>query len=396
MAKLKQVGIIGFGMIGKVHAYGYVTLPYYLQPMPFPVRLTHIATAHADTAEHAKAVTGADVATTDFREITENPDVDIVHICTPNDQHLVPLLSAMRHNKHIYCDKPLVAGIGEAEQVRTAMAGYGGVSQMTFHLRFFPAIQRAKQLIDAGQLGQILQFRIGYYHASNAGAEFPYKWKHTPTGGVIRDLGSHVLDMADHLVGPIDRLIADATIAYPQRRDAKSGELRDVTVEDAFSILVRLKNGAMGTLEGSKLATGAEDDFRFEIHGEQGAVRFSLGKADTLEYFDATKSDKPFGGESGWLQIACSSRFESPDTDFPYKKATIGWQRAHTACLAHFIQSIAAKECGTQSAKCGAEKSHTVPQHADLMQGYKIEQLMQTVFDSAKRQTWLCCPESLC
>ncbi|MCL2120548.1 MAG: Gfo/Idh/MocA family oxidoreductase, partial [Planctomycetaceae bacterium] len=153
MSGLKRVGIIGFGMIGKVHAYGYATLPYYLQPLPFPVRLTHIATAHADTAEHAKAVTGAGVATTDYREITENPDVDIVHICTPNDQHLAPLLSAMRCNKHIYCDKPLVAGIDEAEQVRQAMAGYGGVSQMTFHLRFFPAVQRAKQMIDAGKLG---------------------------------------------------------------------------------------------------------------------------------------------------------------------------------------------------------------------------------------------------
>ena len=381
MTELKRVGIIGFGMIGKVHAYGYATLPYYLQPMPFPVRLTHIATAHAGTAELAQAVTGADVATTDYREITENPDVDIVHICTPNDQHLAPLLSAMRHNKHIYCDKPLVASIAEAEQVRVAMADYTGVSQMTFHLRFFPAVQRAKQLIDAGKLGKILQFRKGYYHASNAGAEFPYRWKHSPTGGVVRDLGSHVLDMVDHLVGPIDRLIADTTIAYPQRRDPKSGELRDVTVEDAFSILVRLKNRAMGTLEGTKLATGAEDDFRFEIHCELGALRFSLAKADTLEFFDATKGDKPFGGESGWLQITCSNRFESPDTDFPYKKATIGWQRAHTACLAHFIQSIADKE------QC------TKPQHADLMQGYKIEQLMQTVFDSAGKHTWCHCPQ---
>ena len=373
----KRVGIIGFGMIGKVHAYGYATLPYYLQPMPFPVQLTHIATAHAGTTKFAQAMTRADVTTTDYREITENPDIDIVHICTPNDQHLAPLLSAMRYNKHIYCDKPLVAGIAEAEQVRQAMADYEGVSQMTFHLRFFPAVQRAKQLINAGKMGRILQFRIGYYHASNAGTEFPYKWKHSPTGGVVRDLGSHVLDMADHLVGPIDRLIADTTIAYPQRRDTESGELRDVAVEDAFSILVRIKNGAMGTLEGTKLATGAEDDFRFEIYGELGAIRFSLVKADTLEFFDATKSDKPFGGESGWLQIACSNRFESPDTDFPYKKATIGWQRAHIACLAHFVQSIADKE------QC------TKPQHADLMQGYKIEQLMQTVFDSAKRQTWL-------
>ena len=380
MPREKRVGIIGFGMIGKVHAYGYATLPYYLQPMPFPVRVTHVATAHAGTAEFAKAVIGADVATTDYREITENPDVDIVHICTPNDQHLAPLLSAMRHQKHVYCDKPLVAGIDEAEQVRAAMADYTGVSQMTFHLRFFPAVQRAKQLIDSGKLGEILQFRMGYYHASNAGAEIPYKWKHSPSGGVVRDLGSHVLDMADHIIGPIDRMMADTVIKYPQRRAPKSGVMRDVSVEDAFSILVRMKNGAIGTIEGTKLATGSEDDFRFEIHGERGAVRFSLTNADVIEFYDVTKSDKPFGGDAGWLKIACANRFESPDTDFPSKKSTIGWTRAHVACLAHFIQSIAAKE------------PISLPQHADLMQGYKIEQLMQTVFDSAQQQKWLDCP----
>ena len=367
-------------MIGKVHAYGYATLPYYLQPMPFSVRVTHVATAHTETAKFAKTVTGADVATTNYRVITESPDVDIVHICTPNDLHIGPLLSAMRHNKHIYCDKPLVAGIDEAEQVHAAMADYRGVSQVTFHLRFFPAVQRAKQLIDSGKLGEILQFRMGYYHASNAGAEIPYKWKHSPSGGVVRDLGSHVLDMADHLVGPIDRMIADTIIKYPQRRDPKSGEMCDVTIEDAFSILVHMKNGAIGTIEGTKLATGAEDDFRFEIHGEHGAVRFSLTNADVIEFYDATKIDKPFGGESGWLQISCGNRFESPDTNFPSKKSTIGWSRAHVACLAHFIQSIAAKE------------PLSLPQHADLMQGYKIEQLMQTVFDSAQQQKWLDCP----
>ena len=367
-------------MIGKVHAYGYATLPYCLQPMPFPVRVTHVATAHAETADFAKTVTGADVATTNYREITENPDVDIVHICTPNDQHIGPLLSAMRHQKHIYCDKPLVAGIDEAEQVHAAMADYNGVSQMTFHLRFFPAVQRAKQLIDSGKLGEILQFRMGYYHASNAVADTPYKWKHSPCGGVIRDLGSHLLDMVDHLVGPISRMMADTIIKYPQRRDPELGEMHEVTVEDAFSILVRMKNRAVGIIEGTKLATGAEDDFRFEIHGECGALRFSLTNADVIEFYDATKSDKPFGGEAGWLQIACGNRFEMPDTDFPSKKSTIGWSRAHVACLAHFIQSIASKE------------QLSLPQHADLMQGYKIERFMQTVFDSSQQQKWHDCP----
>ena len=101
-----RTGIIGFGMIGKVHAYAYAAMPFYSEPMDAAFRITHVATSRQETAERAKAMCGAEVATTDYREITENPDIDIVHICTPNDLHIEPLLSAIRHRKKIYCDKP--------------------------------------------------------------------------------------------------------------------------------------------------------------------------------------------------------------------------------------------------------------------------------------------------
>ena len=159
--KVYNVGIVGFGFIGKVHAFGYRNLSMYYDPVPLEARITHVAASRPETAERGRKLVGADHAVTDYREITENPQVDIVHICTPNHLHKEALLSAIRHNKHIYCDKPLTAGLDEAEEVRDALTGYRGTAQMTFQSRFFPAVMRARQLIDEGLLGDVLEFRCG-------------------------------------------------------------------------------------------------------------------------------------------------------------------------------------------------------------------------------------------
>ena len=368
--KTFSTGIIGFGMIGKVHAFGYATLPYHIDPnINAKFRITHVATAHDESAEKAKAVCGADVATTDFRNITENPDIDIVHICSPNEQHVEQLISAIRHGKHIYCDKPLCCTMEEAELVRGEMqrSNYSATNQMTFHLRFFPAVMRMKQLIDENRLGRILQFRTVFLHSSNVDSNAPFKWKHAKGGGVILDLASHVLDIVDYLVGPIDSLVAQTQLAYPQRPVSTPSKanpnppLRDVVVEDAVSMLAKMENGAHGVIEASKLSTGTTDDFRIEIHGEKGAVRFRLLDPQTVEFFDATASDKPLGGTSGWLSIGCNNRYESPHLDFPNAKAIIGWTRAHAACLVNFLNAVAAGK----------------PTTPDLMQGFKIQQYME-------------------
>lgn len=120
--KTYKVGILGFGFIGKVHAYGYVNLPLFYDPVPLPARITHVVTSRIETAEKGRQLIGADVAATDYRAVTENPEIDIVHICTPNHLHKDAMLSAMRHGKHIYCDKPLAATMDEARQIRTQWA----------------------------------------------------------------------------------------------------------------------------------------------------------------------------------------------------------------------------------------------------------------------------------
>jgi len=181
--KTHNVGILGFGFIGKVHAYAYSNLPFYYDPPPLDAKVTHVVTSRAETAEKARRTIGAQVAATDYRAVTENPEVDLVHICTPNHLHKDALLSAMRHGKHVYCDKPLVATMAEAEEVRAALGEYRGTAQMTFHLRFFPATLRAKQLIDEGALGQILGFRAAFLHGGSADPNAPLKWKLTAAAG---------------------------------------------------------------------------------------------------------------------------------------------------------------------------------------------------------------------
>lgn len=382
--KKLNVGIIGYGMIGKVHAFAHVALPFYASDLPVFGQIKKVVTAHESTAERAKDLTGAEGASTDFRFVTEDPEIDIVHICTPNDQHLAPLLSAIDNKKNIYCDKPMVLSKEEADQVfdRIMKTNYRKTSQMTFHLRFYSAIRCARQLIEEGRLGRLLQYRAGYYHASNVSPTSVLKWKQGLAGGVIRDIASHVIDLIDSLIGAPYEVFADSMIAHPIRQLPNAESLppdqREVPIvaEDSITILTHhhISNGqdVKGIIEATKLATGYEDDLKFEIHGEKGAIRFSLMNLHYLEFFDATASDKPYGGNSGWTQIACGGRYEIPDSCFPSIKALSGWVRGHIASLSNFMNSVAHNELGDPN----------------LLQGCRIQYLLDAIGRAAQEQKW--------
>lgn len=376
MDKTYRVGILGFGFIGKVHALGYQVLPYYYDPLPLRARITHVCTGHAETAEHGRALTGADKACTDYREITENPDIDIVHICTPNHLHRDALLSAMAHGKHIYCDKPLVATAAEADAVRQALPGYRGIAQMTFQIRFFPAIMRARQLVADGFLGNVLGFHCLFLHGGSADADAPLKWKLSAQagGGVIADLGSHALDLVTALLGPIAAVCADTHTAYADRPDPRNPSRRvSVDAEDAVQVLAHLPGGAQGTIGATKLATGVEDEMRLEIHGSRGAIRYNQMDPHHLEIFDAGLADQPLGGRRGWTRVATGQRYPEPALAFPGPKMTIGWMRSHVACLAAFLEAVRENR----------------PADPDLLQGLYIQALMDALRQSAAEKRWI-------
>ena len=370
-----RVGFVGFGFIGKVHAYGYLNLPLFYDPLPLQARIVSICTSRLETATKGCWQVGAEVATTDYRAITENPEIDIVHICTPNTLHKEALLSAMRHQKAIYCDKPLVTSMAEAEEIRAALADYRGIAQMTFQNRFFPATLRAKQLVDEGFLGPVLEFRAAYLHSGSADPTAPLKWKLSGQygGGVIADLGSHVFDLLHSLVGDFGEVLAVTQVAYPDRPSAENPAVRvPVDAEDAVRVLVRTEDGATGFLEASKIATGAEDELRFEIHGSHGALRFNTMDPHVLEVYDRRTSDQPVGGFRGWTRVDAGQRYPKPASGFPSPKNSIGWMRSHMACLANFLMGVAEHR----------------PVQPDLAQGITVQRVIEATRESASTGRW--------
>ncbi|MCP4623075.1 MAG: Gfo/Idh/MocA family oxidoreductase [bacterium] len=356
-----KVGILGFGFIGKVHAYAHQTIPFYYPQSDFRTRITHIGTSNMETARKGCEQIQAEVAVADYREITENPDVDIVHICTPNHLHLDMLLSAIKNNKHIYCDKPLTATAAEAARIKEALNGYTATAQMTFQCRFFPATLRALQLVQEGFLGDVHEFRASYLHSGSTTPETPLKWKLSAKygGGVIADLGAHVFDLIQALLGDYDRLIASNRIAYPERPSAVDpNRMEKVEAEDSVSIIARMKNGASGVIEASKTATGTEDELRFELHGSSGAIRFNSMQPHHLQAYNAGISDKPFGGMKGWTIIDCGQRYV--ESNFPGPKFSIGWIRAHVAGLYSFLENVSKGSAGEPGFDQGVYIQHVI------------------------------------
>jgi len=360
------VGIIGFGFMGRTHSYGYVNLPLFYHPVPCRTRLVGVATSRPETAEAARRALGFEIATTDWRELIARPDIDIIHICTPNKFHTEQVLAALAAGKHVYCDKPLCTTRAEADEIAAALPSVKVTHQMALHNRFFPATMRAKQLLEAGFLGDVLSFRGAYLHAGSVDLNAPLRWKldaELGGGGAILDLGSHILDLLQHLIGRLTITDCTTYIAFPERASAKSPNERvKVTAEDSAVMTVRAANGAPGQVEATKLATGAVDELRFEIHGTKGALRFNLMEPSFLWVYDQTQP----AAERGWRALETVQSYPAPAV-FPPWKVGIGWLRAHMACLHNFLTAAAEGR----------------PAEPDLGAGVQLQHLMADAYDRA-------------
>lgn len=369
------VGIIGFGFMGKAHTYGYRTIPFYYGNLPFRIRLVGVCNRTLSVAENARDAYGFDFATGNAEDIFNCSDIHVVNICTPNISHKKDILTAIRSGKHIYCDKPLTTNHTDAQDILQALADSPVITQMALQNRFFPVTLRARELIEEGRLGRIVSFRAAYLHSGSVDPNKPIGWKQDQAvggGGVLLDLGSHVMDLIYYLLGEFSSLSARTEILYGSRPD-KNGNRVEIHAEDAVFITARMKNGGIGTIEASKIATGTNDELRVEIHGDRGALRFNLMEPNWLDFYDNTVSEQPLGGLKGFTRIECVQRYPKPGGDFPPSKLSIGWLRSHVHCLYNFLS-------------CVTEERQAAP---SLRDGAYIQYVMDKAYESDKSQKWV-------
>ncbi len=370
------VGVIGYGFMGKMHTYGYKTIPLYYNDLPYAIKLKGICDTVPGVAEKAAAQQGFEFSTMNPDDIINNAQIDVVSICTPNVFHKDMVIKALKAGKHVYCDKPLTADSQESAQVLEVLKeAKGQTTQMALQMRFYPATMLAKKLIDEGRLGKIYLFRTSYLHASGTNPKKALSWKQDKRfggGGVLLDLGSHAFDLMYSLLGEYESVYTLLDIAYAERPNSE-GKMVKVEGEDTCITMVKMKGGMTGIVEASKVASGCNDELRFEIHGEKGALRFNSMDPGYLEFYDNSLEECCFGGNKGFTRIDCMSKFEKPGGMFPNPKFTLGFTRPHAHSLFNFINNVYE----------GKESSPS------FTEGAYIQHLMEKCYESADKNAWV-------
>jgi len=379
--KTYHIGLIGAGFMGHVHSYCWTVIPFFYKNPGFKVVLKTVATTKLTTAEAARDELGFATATTDVSALIHDPEIDIIDIATPNSVHFSALLEAYKAEKRVYCDKPLTGNLDQVLELERQIIAPESLGQMTLQYRFFPATMRAHSIIVNGSLGDIINFRIEYLHSGNVTPGKHMNWKDSRAfgAGVLYDLGSHAIDLLTWLCGSgLAEVAARQKTLHKLRPSAQDAAvLAEQDSDDMTVILATLSSGALGSIEVSKIATGAQDELRFEIHGTKGALRFNLMQPNYLDYFDMADPELPLGGTSGYKRIHCLQRYDAP-AGFPGPKFSIGWLRGHLHCLYSFIEAT----------------HNNKPYEPSIARGITLEKWLAAVAQSSESGKWVRIPSS--
>ena len=364
--KTIRIGLLGFGAMGRTHTWAVQNLPFFYGSLPFSCEVVGVCTTTQEKSERVAREFGMKIATTKEDDLINSPEIDVIDICTPNIYHYETLKKAIAAGKSVLCEKPLCINAEQAEEIAALPLSEGQICGMVFNNRWLAPVMRAKQLIDEGKLGRILSFEGKYLHNSAADPNRPAGWKQDSTvcgGGVLFDLGSHVIDLLCFLCGPLCEVGGMSQIGYHTRK-GRNGEDWETNADESFYLTGKTAGGACGTITVGKLQVGTNDDLSFEIYGERGALRFSLMEPNWLYYYDNTAADHPIGGVRGFTRIECVGRY--PDLTFPSPKAPAGWLYGHLAGMHAFLGAV-------------AEGEPFSPSFAD---GRYVQEVMETAYAS--------------
>jgi len=344
-----NVALIGYNFMGKAHSYAISNAAFFFQYGVKTVKKVIVGRT-ASLVKIAADEFGWQEYATDWKDVIARDDIDIVCVATPTSSHKDIALAALKAGKHVLCEKPLGMNAEESKLMWDAASEAGVVHMLGHNYRRVSALALAKQLIDEGRLGDIYHFRGVYLQDWLADPHAPMSWrlnKEIAGSGPNGDLNAHLIDLARYLVGDIASVIGmDKTFVEQrpaQKRESRklgeaghAAQLEDVTVEDAAAFLAKFKNGALGTFEASRMASGRKNYECIEINGSKGSLSFNFERMNELQFW--TKEDGP--DIQGFRTILATEEVH------PYMQAwwpaghPLGYQNTLVNQFADFIYAI--------------------------------------------------------
>lgn len=330
--------MLGFGNIAKVHALAIEAMPYILDNVSYVPSIKKI---YKPGKLKNRWLQSKHVS--NIEAIVEDKKIDIVDICSPNSAHRQQACTAIQKGKAVYLEKPLGLNLNEAKQITDALGCWGPVlNQVAFMYRFMPAMVALRDLVQDGQLGEIFNFRFDALHSSYLSEERALGWKLNAKesgGGPLLDLGVHLADSIRFCLGEI-KTVSTTLGTVVKERPLADGSRGTVDVEDWAYVNMRLRNGARGILNVSRVAALAEERTTFEVYGSLGSALFEIRQPRSLRVFR-----HKIGKEELVANPVYSDWGEYLSTIYPPKKLSLGWLAdAHFASMANTFNSFTAGE----------------------------------------------------
>jgi predicted dehydrogenase len=382
MSKPLNIGMIGYGFMGRAHSNAYRQVSQFFAREHRPV-LKACCARKEDKIKQFAENWGYESYETDWRKLIARKDIDVIDIGSPNNTHKEIVLAAAAAGKMILCEKPLAMNAQEAEEMCAAVAKAGVPNMVWFNYRRVPAISLAKQIVDEGRIGRPFHYRALYLQDWTIAADVPQGgaalWRldvDVAGSGVTGDLLAHSIDTAEWLNGPVARVTAATETFIKERKHAETGRVQPVGIDDACMFLAVFENGSMGTFESTRYARGRKNFNTFEINGEAGSVYFDLEDPQYIQYFkyaDPKTGQKIESHLTGWQKIHVTN------SEHPYMKqwwvpgCTIGYEHTFINALADFLQSL---ETGK-------------PVQPDFKSGLRTQKVCDAVLASAKTRNWV-------
>jgi len=374
MTKPLNVGIIGYGFMGRTHSNAYRRVTNFFD-VPYQPVLKTICGLEEKEAKAFASRWGFESYVTDWHKVMDDKSIDVVDICVPNNYHAELAIAAAQAGKMIICEKPLARTGAEAEPMVKAVEKAGVPNMVSFNYRRIPAVMMAKQLIDSGKLGRIFHYRANFLQDWTISAKVPQggmaTWRldvKAAGSGVTGDLLAHCIDTALWQNGPITSVCAMTETFVKERMNVDTGKVAPVGIDDACTFFCRFGNGSMGNFESTRYARGHKALYTFEINGEHASIAWDLHDLNRLSYFDHRDESLV----RGWRSIHVT------DGDMPYMShwwvpgLSVGYEHSFVHQLAEFMENA-------------AKGKPTAPTFRDAL---ATQYVCDAVLASAKKGAW--------
>jgi predicted dehydrogenase len=378
MSKIKTA-IVGTGFMGKVHTEGVRRLGN--------VEVAAVVGSRPERAQKFAEIMGIPKASADLNEVLADKEITAVHICTPNADHFPMSKAAIEAGKAVLCEKPLTTTVAEARELVELAKAKNSVNCVQHNLRYYPVVQQARQMIAAGDLGDILIVQ-GTYSQDWLLYDTDWNWRlDSEDNGALRamgDIGSHWMDMIQHLTAlPITSVCADLATFHKTRKrpkgsvetfsgkKAQAGDYDEVTVDtdDFGAVLVHLGDRARGAFTVSQMSAGRKNNFTFEIFGTKSGVAWCQEQPDTLWIGHRNEPNRVIIKDASLFYPAAAKFADLPGGH------SEGYDDSHKQVFKNFYAKVADPK--------------TPVDYPTFVDGLRGMVLLQKVSESAQKRRWV-------